>query len=347
MRIVIFITIWTCIAIFSTANAQQNSSKLKDTLIIQIEGNSQLHIIGSSMKELAKYDRADSLKNLFVADYNKALNAAQITNSTQRIHYLISKEGQRRMKAAGDAYTEEPFELEAEKKRFQFNLPKMHYTIYDFAKDVEMHFYLADSSGINKLENFHIGDAIKMLSEDKKLSQKYFKLKFETNATGYNINEKTTNRRFEFAFNPVVGITLIGDRLSPIAGGEWGFVFTNKYNIPKNRIGFLFNGALIYDKNESALNKFSEVLNYEGSFSFNASKNKNARWAGFHIGIISGLENFGLPRNTAKFGFHFPVADNFTYSLDFISDSRKNISNLFQTNKSEKSIYSMTVRAWF
>ena len=346
MRIVIFITIWACFGLMQAANAQE-SAKRKDTLIIQISGNSQLHIIGNSMKEISKYERADSLKNLFVRDYKKALDKGTIANSTHRIHYLVSKEGQRRMKAANDTYTEEPFDLEAEKKRFEFKLPAIHYTIYDLAKDIEMNFYLEDSLAINQLENFHISNALKMLSESKREIKSNYRLNFERDGLGFKLNEKAGRRQIELNMVPVVGLVVIGDRLSPMLGGDWGLVLRNKYHVPKTRFGFLFNGAMLYDRQEPKLTKFTEVINYEVSLSFNTSQSEKERWGGPHVGFITGLEDYGFPKNTVKFGFHFPIANNFTYSLDFISDSRKHFSNLFQIDTKEKSIYSMSVRAWF
>ncbi len=315
MKIVINLTIWACLAFFSTVNAQENPSTLKDTLIIQIEGNSQLHIIGSSLKELAKYDRADSLKSLFVTDYNKALQNGQITNSTHRIHYLISKEGQRRMKAACDAYTEEPFDLDAEKKRFQFNLPKIHYTIYDLAKNVEMHFYMADSSTINKLGNFHIGEAQKMLSSQKKDLRRSYKLGLERDGLGFKINGKEGKQRVELSTNAVIGAMLFGDRLSPLLGMDFGLALSNKYRKPVVKLGFEYSTVAIYPVNNIPQ---GNVI-YDFSISANNPKAKGVNWTGIQYGIIQGLQPFGFYKNTPKFGFHTSTNNgSLIYSFDFV-----------------------------
>lgn len=347
MKIALFMAIWACLAFSQKTNAQQTIVQKQDTLTIQIQGKSQLHILGKSMKEIAKYERADSLKNLFVEDYNKALKNNSISSSTHRIHYLVGKDGQRRMKAAGDAYTEEPFDLELEKMRFRFNLPKIHYTIYDLKEDIQMHFYLEDSSVIDALKHFYISDAIKILSESKKDQRNNYNLGLYRDGLGLTINHRAGKRQIELAGKPILGLMLMGNDLSPVGGIDMGFTFSNKYKEPTIRISYLWSNAVMFHDQEFNVNNARTIVMNEISFSGNMPRSKRERWAGMHVGIVTGLEKYGFPKRAEKFGWHIPLGDNIIYNFDFISNKKTTWSNLFKKQTDEKVIYSMSIRAWF
>lgn len=233
MKNVILITCWIAIALIEPAKAQDRA--FTDTLIVRLEGKNQVHITGSSLEAIMAYTGTDSLKQLFIADLDKAMKNNAIADDTRKLHYLVSPNGQRRLKAALDPASEEPFNLEREAKRMELDLPPYEYIIYDIKRSVEIHIYLEDHSNLAMLGNLRLDEAV--VSVKKKEAQKHYRIDMQRTETGYKISDRKNSRTNTFEIAPTTGIVLLSNIPSPLLGTDVSFNFNTKYNVPLARIG--------------------------------------------------------------------------------------------------------------
>jgi hypothetical protein len=154
-----------------TSASNQQISPLQDTLALHLGGTSRIFITGRTLREISTYTKADSLKELFLDDFEKLYKGQSQTEIPQVIHYLVHGSGKRRMKVGTDMYNDVPFDLAKEKQRLNLDLPKWEYTIYDLAREIEIHFYLEDSNQLSLLDDVSLSEAI----QRSRLNAKKFK----------------------------------------------------------------------------------------------------------------------------------------------------------------------------
>src|SRR5688572_5745226 len=161
MKNIVFLLCLIFIVFTFSAQAQTpNSQDQQDTLMVKLQDRSQVFLIGKSLKNLSDYKRADSLKALFFTDLEKSLAANNFPETPKRIHYFVNLAGKRRLKAEIPGETETSFDLDYEKKRMQLDLPALHYTIYDLPGNVEVHFFMADTTAFKTMRTTSLNSAI-------------------------------------------------------------------------------------------------------------------------------------------------------------------------------------------
>src|SRR4051812_24687730 len=93
----IFIAL-TQAAVFAKID-ESSGHDLNDTLVIRLKGDDQIFVIGKELKLMVEYQQADSIKQLFLNDYRKALEEHVVSRDMQTIHYFVHPSGKRRIKA--------------------------------------------------------------------------------------------------------------------------------------------------------------------------------------------------------------------------------------------------------
>jgi hypothetical protein len=275
------------IALFEPAMAQKTNNQT-DTLLIKLEGRSQLLVTGKTFEDLINYKRADSLKSLFLADLAKATEAGVITGENRNVRYLVSSNGQRRIKAAAEPFTEEAFDLEKEKTRMNLDLPSYEYTIYDLAENVQMQFYLQDSTSISLIEKTNISEAIAQL-KDRRDREKYYRIDVEKSNGQYNLTRHKGEATDNIQLSPVMGMISIGNKFSPTVGTTLKVNLFNKYERPSMRFGLDYTFSVLSDYSDGKFTNINVLTHYDLSWVFNlGAAYETSRWFGFEAGYIQG-----------------------------------------------------------
>ncbi|RYG38971.1 MAG: hypothetical protein EOO01_29450 [Chitinophagaceae bacterium] len=342
MKSVLFLTLWAFFAQILPLAAQTNTPELiQDTLVIRLEGRNQIHITSQSLKKLTEYERADSLKQFFFTDLQKALSAGVFTEMPQRLHYLVSPDGKRRLKAEINPEPEK-FDLKREANRLRLDLPQNHYTVYDLKNDVQMHFFMEDSASLELVENARIKPALQEIAQEEKKLKKHYKYTVEKQGEVYTTKGSEGNKLDMITAEPIFGVGLIGNQLTPVLGATLKLTLHDKYALPKYQFGlhyYGFNlpaepGYRFRDVNLGSITDFS--------FGVNASRKEgNTRWIGIQAGMVNEIHNNLLPDKALKTGI-FISQGTLTYGIDVIKTDRG-----FKFDGDQSGIYMFTIKTNF
>ena len=258
-----------------------------DTLIVRLGGNNQVRIISSSFDDLYKYNRADSLINVFTTDIQKSFQDKDYTDWPQVMHYLVKGDGKRRLKIQNNEFTDEEFNLENEKYRLNENLPAFHYIIYDLSKSLELHLYLDSAVKIKLFETVRIDSAIKILTQNKHICDQSYKIELSQDNGSYGIVKSKGNKMYSISYSPDINVFLIANRWVPTVGGRLDFILKDKRSKPLFLIGASILGYGFYDLNNGVFKVASNAgYNFRMAYSLNI-KQVNATWFGFEVGLDS------------------------------------------------------------
>jgi hypothetical protein len=302
MKNVIVITSWLLFVLAQAANAQETSKEPGDTVIIYLEGRNQVHITGMRLERIHEYKRADSLMSLFMTDVAKAFEKGALTGENRNVHYLVAATGQRRLKISADPYTEEAFDIEREKKRMELDLPPYQYTIYDLPENVEITFYLEDTTKLALISNIEIDMALKKVSEADDLK----------NITRMNVKRENgqlvaTGKRpkpsdsIELA--PWLGVMMIGNSPSPMWSADLALHLRNKYGVPYLRTGVSYSSFALVNYSDAKFTNLRVGDEISAFVLFNlGTGRRNVHWFGAEVGYVS-IYNKSTPfRNGVSFG---------------------------------------------
>jgi|GEM_PF-1823953 len=284
--------------------AQRGSSigLRKDTLIITVNSAVKVLVIGNSMSDIAAYTRADSLKDCFIADLEKAKQQPSFPSGSKMIHYFVHPNGKRRLKAENEDYQEPVLDVAKEIRSMSLDLPPYVYIIYDIGADCEVQIYLAGPERIVDLRDVRLTDAIHSLVSDKKALRKYYRIWLES-GQGQWKRKMVLNKSVEsLEVRTMVGAGIFGSQLSPDVGIELSYVFSDKYSIPTFRIGGSMRSYLFSSYANREFGDFYQVTSSNVSVMFFDSKgaSSSVRWAGLEAGILSA--DGGFLDNTYKLG---------------------------------------------
>jgi hypothetical protein len=304
MNHVKFLTLTFLCLIAGTVSAQSPSSAIipQDTLVILLEGSNQVHLIYENGKKLQKYERADSLKNLFIDDFKKALNAGMLPEDTRIVHYLVGANGKRRLKAETDS-AEQVFNLAEEKRRMLLDLPKYHYIIYDLDKNVELHIYLENNQALDLVAIAKLDDALNKMEKKKFTFHSVYAMRMQNG----NIVQTDITRgkaRLEIITVPYAGLALIGNNLSPNLTIDIAFRFYNKYGINKGQIGYRPENFIISSFHGDSIRNLDLGSFQTFYYRVPAPRNKDVTY-GVSVGFL-GWDTEGAPpflqKGTTKLG---------------------------------------------
>ena len=316
--------------------AQSNSvQNPQDTVHIRLQGRNQVLITGISLKYLADYQRADTLKALFFADLKKSLHGNTFPETPKRIHYFVNQQGKRRMKAEINEDAAAKFDLDYEKTRMLLDLPPLHYTIYDLPKNVEMHFYLEDSTAFEAAAQTGISPAIQLMNNDRKKLSGLTAYRLENTGFGFESRNPKKRASIQITTYAYIGATLIGNQLSPVISYDMFL------NIPANsrfRLGFSYNGFVLTDFTDGQFRSVNPGMYWQGILQFNFKHDRN-QWMGLSAGQISNLDANGFPENVFKGGIITHYNRN-SLSLDAIFLDNKETFKL----KQRRNLFMLTYR---
>lgn len=323
------------------AQTQPPAELQKDTLIIKLRNRNQVFIIGRSLKELAQYQRADSLKNWFFEDLKRTLAANDFPETPKRIYYLVNQSGKRRLKAEIPGESEPVFNLEMEKKRLVQDLPPFHYTIYDLPKNVELHFFLEDTAAFEIAENTNLTAAFQELHKDKKKLTGLSVYRLEQGGLGFEKRNPARRTQFSTEALGYIGAALIGSTPSPVISYDFIFSFSKKPRASKTqfRFGFSYNAYVLTEFKDNQFQNVNPGSYWHGLIQNNLGLANNY-WFGITGGQFSTKNDIGIPNNAFKFGlqanldrdcFSFETVELEKYTFKF---GRRNQLYLFTYRRS-------------
>src|SRR6478736_95693 len=275
----------------------------QDTLIVKLRNRNQVFIIGRSLKQLADYQRADTLKTWFFADLERTLAANQFSETPKRIYYLVNQTGKRRLKAEISGESEPVFNLEMEKKRLIQDLPPFHYTIYDLPKNVELHFFLEDTTAFALAANTNLAAAIQELNKDKKKLTGLSVYRLEQGGLGFIKQTPKRNTRTGIEGLGYLGAMLLGNQLSPVISYD---LFLTLNHTPATfvnnlRLGFSYTPFVLSSFEDGQFKNFNPGNYWHIILQSNAGLEKNT-WFGISAGQVKTLNPIGIPESGFKWG---------------------------------------------
>lgn len=312
----------------------ERNQAIRDTMVIKLGGNDQVFVIGESLKQLARYEKGDSLKLLFITDWEKAVANQSVSASSKSVHYFVHSSGKRRLKAENEDYAEPSINVAEEIRRLDLDLPKHAYIIHDLVTGNQINIYLQDPAELkNKLGSVSINAALGTMSAQKKDMRKSYKYELTHTDGSYKSTGKWGNTLDAIEVVPSLGLGLIGSSIAPIIGADIFMSFPNKYRIQHFKVGAGLTGYGLAQLNKGDVTGVSIVEAYDLKYAFNVNDEQRtrARWLGLTGGIMRSVSGGSL-NGAWKVGLFSEGTGPFNYGFDIIKD-RKN-----------QAIYSLTLR---
>jgi hypothetical protein len=308
-------------------NPQTKTKSYGDTLIMNLQGSDKILFIGKYLRQMVRYQKADSLKMLFLNDFEKAVSEGSITKEVQRIHYFVHGSGKRRLKAETPEYTDSKVDVDYEIKRLNFDIPKYHYVIHDLSSrfGYELHIYINDPEQIrNILTAVNLNEAIHSKEIDKETIRTCYKVEINIEDDNYKIRKKTGSWKRMILPNGNFGISMLGNLVSPMLGANLEYIWLDKYAVGKNKIGLGFNVRPIVYMNSGKITGISMVNSYDLILMHNNEKISHGEsWTGLQVGFMKSNELSPF-NNAFKWGAVFEKP-KYGFSFDFIRDRNRNM----------------------
>jgi len=302
-----------------------------DTLVIKLRGSDKILLIGKDLKQMVKYQKADSMKQLFISDFEKALNNHSINKEVQLVHYFIHGSGKRRIKAENPEYSDNRIDPAYEIKRLDLDLPKYQYIIHDLNSGYEIQIYMNDPDELKaELNSVNLYDAIHFAGNDKKILRRTYKLEMTGENNVYKITGKTHGRQDVLSLGPTLGVGVLGNVIAPVAGADLTLSLTDKYSVGKYKFGLgyeVFPFANNIVSGEVSSLSWVQTINLKFLTNINAGTKDKAYWMGLQGGSMKS-SNMISYNNAFEFGILIEGNGAFNYSFDFIRDKEKTLYGL-------------------
>lgn len=265
--------------------AQDDKKIYQDTLVLKLQGRTQVRIVGWSLKELAQYSAFDSLNALFWKDFEKEFSAKSESDWPQHVHYLVHTSGKRRMKV-DELANQAAFSLEEEKIRLEEDLPAFHFVVYDLINNRQIHYYVENAAGIKELQGLKFDNFKGLVETEKENFKRNYRLDFSLTE-----NQKIQNRRAGFGqlqIHPDIKLNVIGGVLIPEVGLACDLQFLNRFGNEKYNVGFVYTALAYSDFKDGRLGNIQVANSYELRFLMNMNPyGKEANWLGLELGYIT------------------------------------------------------------
>jgi hypothetical protein len=336
MKNLMRIACWIFIAFSpATLSAQKGASYIihlneevqeayQDTLVIGLRDNNKVLFIGSDFDEMKKYTLADSLKMLFISDWEKAVAAGTLNPETQKVYYFIEQKGMRRLKAENPEYSENSVNVAYEMKRLKLGLARYEYRIYDMKTGYRIEFYLEDPSQLKQvLGNISINDALAYAQTNlKKDLKKNYKVELDAENNTYKMVSSTRGNSDALEVVPAFGIGILGNTIAPIGGYDIWLRLTDKYSVPSFKFGIGYTAFPFVKMVNQEIDKISLVNMYDAKFAMNMNE---GRTKPFWLGLSAGMTTSNLDsyNKKLKFGLLYQGTSPFEFSFDAIILSNK------------------------
>jgi hypothetical protein len=296
-----------------------------DTLIINLQGNDKILFIGNDLKKMVRYQRADSLKMLFLNDFEKAISENSLTREVQRVHYFVHSSGKRRLKAETPEYSDNKVDADYEIKRLNLDLPKYQYVIHDLSSDYELQIYINDPEQTkNILDSINLDDVIHYKGINKLDIRNSYKIEINTDHNNYKIGGKAGSYLEQIEITTSFGIGVFGNVIAPLIGGDIGFMNNDKYSIGKYQWVFGYTAFPVVNMNAGKITGVSLVSSYDLKFLINLfRKNHKIYYFGLEAGVMKSNELSPF-NNAYKFGIVSKESTRGVFSFDLIKDKNRN-----------------------
>jgi hypothetical protein len=314
----------------------QTNKSYNDTLIINLQGSDKILLVGKTLLPMvdwmipltdwiflgAKCRRADSLKMLFLNDFEKAVSENLIPKEVQRVHYFVHGSGKRRLKAETPEYTDNKVDVSYEIQRLNLDIPQYQYIIHDlsYLGGYELHIYINDPGQLRNILNAaNFNEVAQLIEMDKKTLRNCYKVEIKADDDDYKISKKTGSWRRLFSGSPNMGISILGNVVAPVLGGTFGLVWNDKYSVGKHKLDFCSNVLPIVEMNSGKITGVSMIRSYDLKYMFNIDRYAHReRWWGMQAGFMKSnpLSSFN---NAYKFGIVFAKPGIGSYSLEIIT----------------------------
>lgn len=288
----------------STVSAQENKPNVKhvpalgenlssyhDTIVINLQGNNKIIFIGNALKKMGKYQKADSLKMLFLNDFEKAVSENSITKEVQTVHYFVHGSGKRRLKAETPDYSDDKVDVDYEIIRLNLDLPKYRYFIHDLSSGYELQVYINDPGQVkNILDSVNLNGAIHYSGICKKgytgAALRSYKLEINADHNNYKLVNVTKGLNDQIQISGVLGIGILGNVLSPMLGANLDFAFADRYAIGKFKAGISISAFNIVSMNAGKITGVSLVRSYDLNLMYNLSSGTHKN---YYVGLQGGF----------------------------------------------------------
>ncbi|MEO8150251.1 MAG: hypothetical protein ABI723_21635 [Bacteroidia bacterium] len=306
----------------------------RDTILIRPDATTQVLFLGKNLDEMINYTGLDSLKNLLVADVDKARTQPGYPAQSKLTHYFVHPNGKRRLKAESEDYAEPQVNVADEERSLYLDLLPYQFIIYDFAKNYRIHIYLKNPDDLNKLASVNFKDALIAASLNKKTVKHSYRIDALKSNDNWKVENSYGNKLDQLESGFAIGVNLIGSRLSPLANFDLSLIFNNKYNHPFIKTGFSYSVSSFSNWDNSEITDLCILSSYDLKFLTNLSQDKT-HWFGVQFGIMDNYKSSSPFDNKFKFGFVSEGFGRLNYSLDVILFEKK------------QSIYGLTVKLPF
>jgi hypothetical protein len=292
-----------------------------DTLHIVLPGNDKVLILGKEFKELKIFaDKAEALKITFIADLKAAYASGKLSADAQEVYYFYKNASQRRVKAEAAEYTEKRVDVAQEMLRMDLLLPKHKFVILDMENKMEWQLYVNNPDSLAfKLENTNIKQAIEVGTANKKYRRQSTQLWVDTDSSAYSLSHFQHKRQLSFSVGPSVGVSLIGNTISPNFGIMALFNEQNKYGASRYRLGVGFTEYVFVTFENRQIKDHQLFYSIDALAAFNiAQASKRAKWFGIQAGVFQTYDSNDALHNAIKLNLLTSGFSDLTYSFDFI-----------------------------
>lgn len=313
----------------TTANAVSGNDQpeyFSDTLMVLLPDGNKMLLTGKPIKTLMEYVQADSIKQLFVTDYEKAIASNTLTADAPVVHYFVHPSGKRRLKAEVGEYADSKVDVGYEITRLNLDLPKFRYHIHDVQSEIDIQVYVQNPAQLKSiLSGINLTEAIKEAGKEKRSFRKIVKTEITPGNGQFKIADVKGNTLQSIEVNPTIGVTLIGNVMAPVLGVNAYFGGRTKYGINSYKIGYGLSAFPMVGMAGSEISKVSFVKTNEIRFlkNLNAGSKGKEFWMGAQAGLLTckDLPSFD---KAYKLGVTFNTGSSFSYSFDYIRDTNKN-----------------------
>ncbi len=326
---------WACFALIllnlNLATAEEVVKK--DTIQFNSDQGCKILFIGDNVVQMTGFTGIDSLVSMLNDDLRKASAQSDFPSNPRIVHYFVTENGKRRLKAEDNESMEPPVDINAEKQSLLLDLPSNVYFIYDLKDNYEIRIYVNDKKQLESLvTNFQVG--LKVIKDDIKSIKSNYKVTLNRSATGWVVVDKQRKRNDMIEMSPNFGLGLIGNTWSPSVGADLSLIFSNKYGLASVKFGATFSGFTFAVNGGMDFSKINFVQSFGLKAMYNISDSYDhsykSRWVGLSGGMLKADKN-SILNKSYKFGFVAEGFGAFNFSFDAIIVGKK------------KSVYGLTM----
>lgn len=296
---ILTIFLGVCLLSFNLLNANQES--LKDSILINGGKDFKVLIIGNDLSDLLKYRRADSIKSLFLMDWNQAKEKGLSINSRET-HYMVHPSGKRRFKAESEDFQEPAFNLNKERQSLNLNLPATVYYLYDLATAIEIQVYVSSPEMLSELANLSINDLLLLPVSDRYSLKRSTGIEIKRLETNWEVTWRQWVPKDQIEITSLFGAGLIGSKWSPEVGVRIALLRTDKYGEPKWSAGLSYHINLLSEYANNDFTNINLIRSINAHWMMNRGGQGTAlwKWIGLQAGFV--LLSPGILNNSIKVG---------------------------------------------